>query len=428
MTDALITRLGQSRRITVRPTSAVRRYAGPHQDPVVVGRQEGVEVVLDGSIQRAGDRVRVTVQLINVASGESIWSGQFDEPFTDMFAVQDAISQRVMRDLLVELNTEERTRLGRRGTENAEAYQNFLKGRFFWSKRTNEDSAKAADYFRKAIEIDPAYAQAHGGLADALLLLTVGKAETVAAARTALRHALELDETLAESHATLGLLMSNFDRDWPGAEREFRRAIELDPNNATAHHRYGEFLAHMGRFDEGLAELKMAQELDPLSLIISADTGKVYLYARQYDRGIQQCQRTLEIDPNFSQAHGCLGFGYSLTGQHEAAIAELHRVRGLDEGIWLSYVGYVYAVAGRRTEAQNMLTRLNVFSKSNYVPPSCRMLVYAGLGDKEEAFKWAERMFEEQDFGVLVLKVSPVFDSLRTDPRYTLLLRRAKLN
>lgn len=428
MADALITRLGHSRQIVVRPTSAVRRYTDPHQDPVAAGRQQGVEAVLDGSIQRSGDRVRVTVQLVNVAGGEAVWSGQFDEPFTDIFAVQDAISRRVMGDLLVELNAEEQARLSRPGTENAEAFREYLMGRFFWNRRSKEGSEKAVEHFKRAIELDPAYAQAHAGLADALLLLSAGNQETVAQGRAALRRAIEIDDGLAEPHATLGMLIQNFDHDWAAAEREYKRAVELNPNYATAHHRYGEFLAHMGRFDEGVAEIRRAQELDPLSLIISADAGKVYLLARQYDRAIEQCRRALEMDPSFSMAHMLLGFAYSLKGQHEAAVAEFRRIEGaVDEGIWLSFLGYAYGAAGRRAEAQDVLERLTVLSKKTYVPPSSMMLVYAALGEKDAAFEWAGRMFDEQDFAVLGLKVNPVFDGLRADPRYALLLRRANL-
>lgn len=425
MADALITRLSRSRQIIVRPTSAVRRYIDPHQDPVAAGRQQGVEVVLDGSIQRAGDRVRVTVQLVSVAGGESIWSGQFDEPFTDIFAVQDAISQRVMSDLLIELNVDERVQLNRRGTVNADAYQEYLKGRFFWNKRTKEGLEQAIAHFRRAIELDASYAQAYAGLGDSILLLSVGRHEMVAEGRAAVRRAIEFDEALAEAHDTLAMLIANFDHDWVGAEREYKRALELNPNYPTAHHRYGEFLAHMGRFDEGLVELRRAQELDPLSLIISADTGKVYLLARQYDRAIEQCRKTLEMDPSFTAPRAWLGFAYSLKGQHEDAIAEMHQVKGLDEGIWLSFMGYVYGAAGRRAEAQAVIRRLSALSKNRRVPPSSMMLAYTGLGEKGEAFKWAERMFEQKDVMVLGLKVNPVFDSLRDDPRYASLLRRA---
>jgi DNA-binding winged helix-turn-helix (wHTH) protein/TolB-like protein/Tfp pilus assembly protein PilF len=430
MADALITRLGHSRRIVVRPTSAVRRYTDPHQDPVAAGRQQGVEAVLDGSIQRAGDRLRVTARLIDVAGGESIWSGQFDEPFTDIFAVQDSISRRVMSDLLVELNPEEQARLARHGTESAEAYREYLRGRYFWNRRTNENYQKAVEHFNRAIQIDPAYAQAHAGLADALLLLSLGKQETVSEGRAALRKAIELDETLAEPHTTLGLLAMNFDHDWAGAEREYRRAIELNPNDATAHHRYGEFLALLGRFDEGVAEVRRAQELDPLSLIIGADAGIVYTLAREYDRAIEQCQRTLDMDPDYVMARSCLGFAYSLKGRHEEAVAEFQQIeQSADDAAWLlSYQGYIYGAAGRGDDARRMLKRLTVLSKRTYVPPSSMMLVYAGLGEKDEAFEWAERMFGEQDFTVLGLKVNPVFDSLRADPRYQFLLRRAKLN
>lgn len=430
MTDALITRLGYSRRLVVRPTSAVRRYTDPRHDPVAAGRQQGVEAVLDGSIQRSGDRVRVTVQLVEVATGATIWSGKFDEPFTDIFGVQDAISQRVMRDLLVELDAEEQTRLGRHGARSAAAYESYQRGRYFWNKRTRDGYRKAVEHFNRAIELDPAYARAYAGLADATLFLggddAAGQHEALAKGKAALQKAIELDETLAEPHATLGLLAMNNDRDWAGAEREYRRAIELNPNYAAAHHWYGESLAYVGRFDEAVAEVKRAQELDPLSLIIGTDLGNVYYLSRQYDRAVEQLQKTLELDPDYPMAHLWLGLAYSAQGRHEAAIAELLRIRNLeDDQLQLSVAGYIYGMAGRRGEAQQALSRLAVLSRQTYVAPSSMARVYMGLGERDEALRWVERMFDERDVGVVALKVSPIFDVLRPDPRYPDLLRRA---
>jgi len=336
----------------------------------------------------------------------------------------------VMRDLLVELNTEERTRFGRNGTDSPEAYRYYLKGRYFWNKRTNEGYKKAVENFNRALEIDPAYALAYAGLADATLFLggdsVLGQRAALAKTRAASKKAIEIDETLAEPHATLGLLAMNNDHDWPQAEREYQRAIELNPNYATAHHWYGEFLAYMGRFEEGLAETKRAQELDPLSLIISADVGKVYLLARQYDRAIEQLRKTLEMDSNYSMAHAWLGFAYSEKGQHEQAIAELQKIKGVaDDPSLLSFLGYVYGKAGRSDEAHKVLKRLTLLSKQTYVPPSGVMLVYLGIGEEDKAFEWWDRIFEEDDVAVVALKVNFAFDSLRSDPRFDDLLRRA---
>jgi DNA-binding winged helix-turn-helix (wHTH) protein/TolB-like protein/Tfp pilus assembly protein PilF len=431
MADALITRLGRSRRLVVRPTSAVRRYTDAGLSAVAAGGEQGVDAVLEGSVQRSGGHVRVTVQLVNVASGVPIWAEKFDEEFTNIFAVQDAISQRVMRGLVVELSAEEREQLDRRGPTSAEAHQAYMKGRYFWNKRTQEGLKKSVDYFKQAVEADPGYALAHAGLADAYLLLggyaVESQAEAIPKAREAAKRALALDQTLAEPHATLGLIAENYDWDWAEAESEYRRAVELNPNYATARHWRGEFLAFMGRHDEAVAEIRRAQELDPLSLIISVDVAKVYYLGRRYDLAAEQAKKTLEMDPDFAYARSILGFCYSALGRHEEAIAEIRRIKNLeDDPINLAYAGYLYGKAGRRDEARAALARLAERSKRTYVPPNLTMLVYAGLGDRDAAFEWFEKVFEEHTVGVADLKVNPVFDGLRADPRYADLLRRAR--
>jgi DNA-binding winged helix-turn-helix (wHTH) protein/TolB-like protein/Tfp pilus assembly protein PilF len=431
MSDALITKLGNIRQIIVRPTSAVRRYTDPLQDPLAAGREQGVDAVLDGSVQRAGDRIRVTVQLIRVQDKLILWSGQFDERFTDIFAVQDAISQQVTQGLVVKLNDEERKRLQKPGSENIEAYQAYLKGRYFWNKRTPEGFRKAIEYFNRAIELDLTYAEAYAGLADSYLLLggygVEAQRETLPKARAAAFKAIELDETLSEPHVTLALILQNYD-DWAAVEKEYKRAIELNPNYGTAHAWYGEFLAFWGRFDEGIAEIKRGQALDPLSLIINTDVGKVYYLARQYDLAIEQLKKTLEMDPNFNMAHGLLGLSYAHTGKYEEAIAELRKIENLeDDPQLLSWLGYIYGVAGKSEEARKVLTRLNALSKQTYVSPFFMLLIYTGLGEKDEAFKWLERTLGDQVAGPIAFKVHPDFDSLRSDPRFPDLLRRAGL-
>ena len=431
VSDALITRMGNSRRLVVRPTSAVRRYAGAQQDPLAAGREQGVEAVLDGSVQRAGDRIRVTVQLFRTQDGASLWSAKFDERFTDIFAVQDSISRQVVQELMIELNPEERRRLTQqRGSENIEAYQAYLKGLYFWNKRAKDGYQKAVEHFKQAIELDPAYAEAYVGLGNAYAYLgghdQMSQAEAIAKQRAAARKAIEIEETLPEAHATLGLIAMNDDGDWPTAEKEFKRAIELNPNYATARQWHGEFLAWMGRFDEGIAESRRAHELDPLSLTISTDLGKVYLLARRYDAAIGQLQKTLELDPEFEVAHGLLALTYSKKGRPEEALRELRAIRELEsDPMYLSYLVYVYGEAGMKNEARQALRRLSDLSQRTYVSPQWMAVAYTGMGERDQAFKWLDRIFEERAQGALTIKASPVWDSLRSDPRFPALLRRA---
>jgi DNA-binding winged helix-turn-helix (wHTH) protein/TolB-like protein/Tfp pilus assembly protein PilF len=431
MSDALITRLGNNRQVLVRPTSAVRRYADPLQDPLAAGREQRVETILDGNIQRAGDRIRVTVQLFRTQDGATLWSAKFDERFTDIFALQDSISQQVMNELLVELNPEEQQRLRQRGSDNIEAYQAYLKGLYFWNKRTHDGYQKSVEYFKQAIAIDPDYAEAYVGLGNAASFLggrdRTSEVEAFNKARAAAKKALELDETLAEAHAALGLVAMNFDWNWTESEKEFRRAIELNPNYATGHQWYGEFLACMGRFDEGIAELKLAQGVDPLSLIINTDLAKAFIFARRYDEAIAQLKRTLEMDSEFEVAHGLLALAYSAKGRHKEAVDELRKIKSAKtDPLYLSYFVYVYATAGRPEEAETALRQLKALAKQTYVSPLNMAVAYTGLGDKDQAFTWLQRVFDERaSGGAISLKVAHVWDQLRSDPRYSAFQQRA---
>jgi DNA-binding winged helix-turn-helix (wHTH) protein/TolB-like protein/Flp pilus assembly protein TadD len=431
VSDALITTLGNSQQIVVRPTSAIRRYADPRQDPVAAGHEQGVEAVLDGSVQRAGDRIRVSVQLLRTRDGASLWSAKFDERFTDIFAVQDSISRQVARELLVELNPEEAKRLRRRGSENIFAYEAYLKGLYFWNKRTKEGYKKSLGFFQQAIDRDPTYAEAYVGLSNSYSfrggLDRASAAEDYKRSRAAVERALEIDETLPEVHATLGLFAMNFDWNWIEAEKEYKRAIELNPNYATAHQWYGEFLACMGRFDEGLAEAKRAQELDPLSLIINTDVAKVYMFARRYDEAIEQYRRVLDMDPQFEVAHGLLALTYSMKGMTKEAVAELRQIKNLeDDPMYMSFLAFVHGKAGRRGETQRVLDRMSELSKRVYVSPLWMAFAYAGQGDRERAFQWLDRVFDERPSGgTISLKVGDAWDNLRPDPRFPLLLSRA---
>lgn len=432
MVDVLITKLSNIRQLKVRSISTVRKYADLQQDPVAAGRELQVEAVLDGSIQRVGDRVRVTVRLLNVQDGTSLWADKFDEPFTNIFALQDSISERVAAELPLNLSREEKARLSRHYTENTEAFQLYLKGRYFWNKRTAEGLKKAIEYFNQAIAIDPRYAQAYAGLADSYLLIggygLISQEETIPKAKAAAEKALEIDDTLAEAHTSLGLIYQNYEWNWAECEKEYRRAIELNPNYATAHHWYGEHLALMGRFDEGIAEIQRAQEIDPLSLIINTDLGASFSRARQYDQAIEQLRKTLEMDPNFERAYAFLAYAYAQKGMCQEAVAAAQKRRQLNPGAdSLAGLGQIYATCGKRGEAENIIAKLKKLSKHQYVSPLGFTVIYTALGEKDQAFAWLEKSCAEREVGVN-LKTDPIFDPLRSDPRFADLLRRVGLS
>jgi TolB-like protein/DNA-binding winged helix-turn-helix (wHTH) protein len=425
MADALITKLSNIRQITVRPTSAVIKYAGRNNpDPLAAGRELGVDSVLEGTIQRAGDRVRVNVQLISVRESRPLWAAKFDERFTDIFTVQDSISAQVAEALTLKLTGEEQKLLAKRYTDNVEAYQSYLRGRYFLNKRNEEGLRKGIGYFTEAIEKEPAYALAYAGLADAYSVLgfyqfgTLAPEESFQRAKAAAMKALELDETLAEAHASLALARMDVDHDEAGAEREYRRAIELNPNYATAHHWYSDFLAMMDRQAEAMTEIKRALELDPLSLVINATLGERLFYARQYKEAESQLRKTLEMDESFGPAHYLLGLTYEQLGMYEESIAELNRARELSGGSpWMvAALGHSLAMAGRRAEAQQMLVELKQLATRRHVSPYDIATIYTGLGEKTQAFEWLQKMYKPQTRRLL--KADPRMDSLRQDPRF----------
>jgi TolB-like protein/Flp pilus assembly protein TadD len=430
--DTLITRLGNIHEVAVRPTSAVRRYTDPNQDPVAIGRQQGVDAVLDGSVQRSGDRIRVTVQLLRVQDGATLWSGKFDQQFTDIFAVEDAVSQEVAVQLAVKLNDEERARLQKRSSESIEAYEAYLKGRYFWNQRTAEGFNKAIGYFNQAISLQPNYAQAYAGLADSYLLLgaydLVSQRQAIPKAKVAAARAVELDSTLAEAHTSLALIAENYDWSWDEAEKEFERAIELNPNYATAHHWHGEFLTFVGRPDDSVGELRRALELDPLSIIINTDLGVALFHARRYDEAINQLRKALEIDPRYDRALAFLGHSLAHKGMNQEAIDTARKRVLLQRTGWsLSGLGYDYAMAGERDEAHRVLRELSELAKKEYVSPFSIALIHGALGEKDYAFAWLEKTYNERALGLIGLKVDPRFDPLRSDLRLADLLHRMNL-
>ncbi len=431
--DALITRLGNIRKIVVRPTSAVRKYTGLEQDPLEAGWELKVESVLEGSIQRSGERIRVTVQLVDISDSAPLWAEKFDEKFTDIFAVQDSISEKVAAALTLKLTNEERRLLTKRYTENTEAYRLYLQGLHYKNKGTKDAALRAIDYYNRAIEIDPRYALAYTGLADSYCWFShvySDPRETAPKAKAAAERALEIDYSLAEARTSLARISISWDWNWEAAEREFLRAIELNPNYAEAHQWYGFYLTVMGRFDEAIREIDRAQELDPLSFMRSAFRGWSLYFARQYDEAIEQFRKLVEMDPNFHMAYWGLGLTYDEKGEFSEAIAEFQKALSSPEGggaEMMTRLGHVYATSGKREEARRLLDELDEMSAHRYISPMLRARIHTGLGETERAFEFLERAYTERSPWLVYLKVDPVFDSLRPDPRFANLVRRMGL-
>ncbi|MGI9068544.1 MAG: tetratricopeptide repeat protein [Pyrinomonadaceae bacterium] len=432
--DTLITKLSNVRQIVVRPTSAVRKYNTDEQDPVAIGREQGVDAVLQGSIRRADEQIRVTVQLVRVSDGRPLWAGKFDEKFTEIFTVEDLISERVAEALALNLTGAEKKQLAKRYTENTEAYQLYLKGSYFRRKYTKEGFEKSIQYFEQALNKDPAYAPAYAGLAQTYNRLGVTGLwpanEACQKQEWAALKALEIDDTLAEAHVTLGgAKLSNWD--WSAAEREFRRGIELDPNSVDAHHDYSYFLSAMERHDEALREVKRAQELEPNSAQKLGSVAKILLSARQYDQAIEQYLKAIEMDSNFAPFHANLGVAYLAKGMSKEALAELQKARALEDAPErrgrFALLAYAYAITGKKAEAVKMLNELKELSKERYISPYNFAIIYVGLGEKDRALDWLEKAYQEKSEALVYLKVSETFDSLRSDSRFRDLLRRMNL-
>ena len=429
MADTLNFRLGSLRDVAVRPISSVRKFSGLEQDPVAAGRELGVESVLDGQIQRWGDRIRVTARLIGVGDGKQLWAGQFNEKFTDIFTVQDLISDKVISALALKLTAEEQKRLTKHYTENAEAYQLYVNGRFYWERRTLEGLKKAIEYFQQATGHDPKYALAYAGLADSYALLGVfhlPPREAFPKAKDSALNALRIDDRLAEAHAALGHIKVQYEYDWAGAEREYRRAIELNPNYATVHHFYALYLSEMGRFDEGIHEIKRAQELEPSSLIIHTNVGTILYQARRYDEAINQLKSVLEMNPHFDFARSVLGVSYLQKGMVEQAIAEFQKRTTAATGS-VADLGQAYALSGRRSEALREIDKLQELSKQRYVAPYNLALIYASLGEKGNALEWLEKAYEDRSTQLIWIKADPRLDKLRSEPRFKAVMRQMGL-
>jgi len=433
MADTLITRLSGLRHLDVRPLSAVRKYSDLDQDALAAGREQQVDAVLDGSIQRDGDRIRVTVRLASTADGGKRWSAQFDSNAADILAVEDSISRQVVSALALQLTGGESELLLKHYTEDAEAHNLFLRGRYLWNKRTSDAIDKSIQYFNQAVAKDPAYALAYVGLADAYLVLPnfsgVPPADVASKAKTAVEHALSIDRQLPEAHTTLAGISADFEWNWSEAESQFKQAIAMKPNYATAHQWYGEYLDHAGRSDEAIRELQRAQELDPLSPIINTSLGQAYYHARAYDRSIDQFRKTLDLDPDFYNAHLHLGLIFLQKQMHDEAIAEFQKASALsgDATNVVALLGAAYAQAGKRDDAEKVLDRLNSLYKERRASDRDMAIVYTGLGDHDRAIAALEKAYQEHSWLLLLIKTDPYFDPLRNDARFQDLLNRVRL-
>ena len=364
MADALITRLGNTGKIIVRPTSAIQKYAGQQLSPQAAGQEQGVDAVLDGRIQREADRVRLTVQLIRVRDGEQLWAETFDKESTNLFALEDALSERVAQSVRLKLTGEETRRLTKRTTEKPDAYEAYVKGRYFWNKRTDKGMKKGLDYFRQAIALDPTFTEAYVGVADSYATLglyaIIPPKEAFPAAKAATKRALEMDDGLAKAHASMGFINFYFDWNRTDAENEFRRALAANPNYAMAHSWYGESLAAMGRYSEAVAEAQRALEDDPLSLIISSNAGWTLSLAGKTDEAVEILKKAIEIDPSFPRAHFRLGRAYEQKKLYDLAISELQQAVSLSGGdaCYKGSLGHAYAVSGKPEQARQVLQDL----------------------------------------------------------------------
>jgi DNA-binding winged helix-turn-helix (wHTH) protein/tetratricopeptide (TPR) repeat protein len=432
LADALITKLSGLKDVTVRPTSAVMGLDRKH--PLSAGRKLKVNTILDGSIQKCGGQIRVTAQHVRVSDGSILWAAKFDEEFTNLFAVEDSISEQVASALEATLTNQQKGPLSKRHTQHPGAYQAYLKGRYFFNRRSREAFDKSIKYFNLAIENDPNYALAYAGLAAcyniyAVYSTSLDPREAARRAKAAALKALKLDDRLAEARIVLGHIRMRCEWDWAGAEEEFKLALEVNPNCASAHQLYGLYLRTVGRLDESMTAIKLALELDPLSLAINASLGALLYLGRRFDEAVEQLRSTIEMDVDFAPAHFFLGLTYEQKGLFDQAIAEYQKIMelygDLDEAT--AYLGCAHAKSGRSHKAKEMLNRLQHAARRRHVSPYLFAVVHIALGDHDKAFALLEKACEEQDEELALLKMDPLVDRLRDDTRFEALLKRIGL-
>jgi TolB-like protein/Tfp pilus assembly protein PilF len=430
MTDELITDLAHISALRVISRTSVMAYKHARKPLPEIARELNVDAIVEGTVLRSGDQVRITAQLIQAPTDNHLWAESYESNLRDTLALQKKVANAIAEQIRIEVTPQEQAVLKKANVVNPVAYESYLKGRYFWNKRTPDGLKVATAYFKQAIEEDPTYAQAYAGLADTYNLLgdweygVLSPNEAYPKAKAAAIKALELENTLGEAHTSLAFSLDVFDWDWTSAEKEFQRAIELNPGYATAHHWYAWHLSEMGRNSEAIAEMRKAEHLDPLSLIISADMSEILLVAHLNDEAIEQTRRTIDMDPNFAIAHYELGQAFVQKRSYNEAIAEFQKAIELSGGSIpsTSNLAYAYAVSNKSTEAVKILNDL----KSRPAPnPSEIALVYVGLGEKGQAIKWLDKAYEEHFNPSILLR--PAFDSLRSDPRFQNLVHRIGL-
>jgi len=433
--ESLILNLSRLSELRVMAWSTVARFRGREVDALDIGRELGVRAILAGRMYQFADDLVIKTELVDVGDGSQIWGGQYRRKLDDLFTIEQELSREICERLRLRLNEEERERLAKRYTENAAAYQAYLKGRYHWNQRTAKGIRKAIESFQEAIKLDDDYALAYAGLADCYCLASIYGAAPPRAvmprAKVAARTALDLDDGLAEAHTSLAAALVWFDWDWEASEREFKRAIELNPHYAVAHHWYGSvLLSAQGRFDEALASERRALELEPLSLVINSNLGFICYQAGRFDEAKGHLLRTLEMDDNFVYARFHLGLCHAHLGSYDQAIAELERAMEQAGGrgaLIQAALGYAYAVAGRRDEALRILAQLQSFPMNRDVSPFYLAMIYSGLGDKEQALKWLESAYEERYNWLVWLRSEQMFEPLRGEEMFIDLARRIGL-
>jgi len=433
ITGSLINVLATLPRLRVMAQSTVFRYKGREIDPQTIGRELGVRTILTGTIVQRGGSLIIGTELVDVATGSQLWGAQYNRKPGDIFIIQEEISNEISGKLRLHLTPAEKKRLTRRHTESAEAYQLYLKGRYHWSKWTEEGFDKGIEYFRQAVEKDPSYALAYSGLADSYVLLGwnsyLPPKDAFPKARAAAIKALRFDEDLPEAHTSLAAPLWLSDWHWLEAQTEFKRSLQLGPAYPTANHWYAEYLMTMGRLEEAIAKIKHSQELDPLSLIINVAVGWSFYFARRYDEAMEQLLMTVELDPNYPVAHWILGLAYRQTGRYEMAIAEGERGVALSGGspLMRAALAHTYGTANKTKDALEILEGLIKLAKQKYVAPYFLAGIHIGMGENDHALEYLERAYEEKSHWLIYLHIDPSMDTLRDDPHFQDLLRRVGL-
>ena len=437
MTEDLITELSKLGNLKVISHTSVMQYKGSHKPLPQIAQELKVNAVVDGAVQLEGDRVRITARLVDASTDQQIWAENYDRELRNVLLLQSEVAQDIAKQIDLELTPQQQQRLRASARPVVpEAYQYYLLGRYYWNKRTADGLAKAGKYFQDAISKDPNYALAYSGLSDYYAFLTLiggpellPPHEAMQQSKAAAIKALQLDDSAAETHTSMAHVLHNYDWDFPAAEREFQRAMELNANYATTHHLYSHLLMQLGRSDESLKEATLAQQLDPLSPFINNGLARQYYLSRQYDRAIAQCQVGLNFDPTYLPARIQLGLAFEQTGMLKEAIAELEKTRDLAASLPIAHalLAHAYATAGRKGDAQHELNALTTMARTRYVPPSYFAIISVAMGDKDQAFAYLQKSYQDRSEQLLYLAVEPLVDPLRSDPRFDALLKQVGL-